>query len=205
MIEDVPSPIDFKQMPEAVEWEQSAMSKRPWRTEFFARFATEIATSPQKVRRVLEVGSGPGFLARHLLESSNDIDSYTLLDFSPAMHQLAQSRLSGFENRVRYIERDFKKDGWSGDLGSFDCIVTNQAVHELRHKRYAARLHSQMRPLLENDGLYLICDHFAGVGGQENQELYMSIEEQRDSLLAAGFTRVEEVLVKGGLVLHKTN
>jgi ubiquinone/menaquinone biosynthesis C-methylase UbiE len=200
---DVPSPIDLRQMPDAAEWEQSAMSKRPWRAEFFARFASEIAGVPGNVRRVLELGSGPGFLARHLLETSIDISSYTLLDFSPAMHQLAKVRLAGFEDRVRYIESDFKQESWPEGLGNFDCVVINQAVHELRQKRYATKLHSQVRRILENHGLYLVCDHFAGIDGQENSQLYMSIEEQRDSLLVAGFARVEEVHVKGGLVLHK--
>jgi predicted methyltransferase len=119
------------------------------------------------------------------------------------MHQLAKVRLAGFEDRVRYIESDFKQESWPEGLGNFDCVVINQAVHELRQKRYATKLHSQVRRILENHGLYLVCDHFAGIDGQENSQLYMSIEEQRDSLLVAGFARVEEVHVKGGLVLHK--
>ena len=37
----------------------------------------------------------------------------------------------------------------------------------------------------------------------QNTELYMSVEEQKQAFLAAGFTRVDEVLIKGGLVLHR--
>jgi hypothetical protein len=32
---DVPSPIDLRSMTDAHEWTESAMGKRPWRTQFF--------------------------------------------------------------------------------------------------------------------------------------------------------------------------
>ena len=94
------------------------MSKRPWRTEVFAQFAEQIASAPRIIHRVLEIGSGPGFLARHLLETLSGI-SYVLLDFSPAMHQLAISRLTGLENRIQFLERDFKREDWYERLGRY--------------------------------------------------------------------------------------
>lgn len=204
MTEDVPSPIDLRQMPDATEWERTAMSKRPWRTEFFDRFAAEIAAAPIRVRRVLDLGSGPGFLAKHLLEELPTI-TCTLVDFSPAMHQLARTRVAGLGHRVEFIERNFKDHDWTRGLGAFHAVVTIQAVHELRHKRHAIELHSRVREILEPGAVYLVCDHFAGDGGMQNQELYMSIEEQRCSLKSAGFARVEQVFVKGGLALHRAS
>jgi len=138
------------------------------------------------------------------LEALNGI-TYVLLDFSPAMHELARRRLNGLEDRISFVERDFKQEDWCEALGRFDCVVTNQAVHELRHKRHAARLHSQVRSLLEREAIYLVCDHFVGDGGMTNPELYMSVEEQRQALLAAGFVWVDEILIKGGLVLHRAS
>lgn len=202
VIDDVPSPIDLRFMPDALEWERSALSKRPWRTEFFRKFVAEIAASPIKVDRVLDIGSGPGFLAKHLLESLRDL-TCVLFDFSSAMHQLARARLAGFENRILFVERSFKEQDWLEGLGKFQAIVTNQAVHELRHKRYAIEFHSQVRELLDHGGLYLVGDHFVGPEGRENAELYMSIQEQRAALRTAGFTVIEEILVRGGLVLHR--
>lgn len=198
---DVPSPIDLHLMSDASEWEQSAMAKRPWRTEFFARFASEIEAASPPVHRVLELGSGPGFLAAHLLAALGSI-TYILLDFSAAMHQLADARLGILASRAQFIERSFKEADWPEGLGQFDCIVTIQAVHELRHKRYAAELHTQARSLLTPSGVYLVCDHFFGEAGMKNDQLYMSIEEQRQALVAAGFSSVRSLMVKGGLVLH---
>lgn len=80
--------------------------------------------------------------------------------------------------------------------------MTQQAVHELRQKRYAASLHAQVKRLLLPGGAYLVCDHFFGEGGMSNDQLYMSVAEQKQSLLAAGFCSVEQVMLKGGLVLH---
>ncbi|MET0351062.1 MAG: hypothetical protein ABW067_14820, partial [Rhizobacter sp.] len=79
------------------------------------------------------------------------------------------------------------------------------AVHELRHKRYAVTLHAQVLEILEPQATYLVCDHFCGPGGMTNDQLYMTVEEQRAALAGAGFGQVEALLLKGGLVLHSAS
>jgi SAM-dependent methyltransferase len=205
MLIDVPSPIDLRQMEDAREWANSALSKRPYRTEFFSQFASAIsAQSENRAASVLELGAGPGFLAKHLLTALPLID-YVALDFSVAMHQLALERLGALAQRVQFLERSFRDPDWFHSLAQFNYVVSNQAVHELRHKQYAPALHQQVRALLVEGGSYLVCDHFAGEGGMSNYELYMTAEEQKAALLAAGFTKVEQLLLKGGLVLHRAN
>lgn len=199
---DVPSPIDLRVMVDAQDWEHTAMMKRPWRSEFFERFTAEISNMPIATHRVLELGSGPGFLAHHLLQALTRIQ-IVMLDFSAAMHTLAKIRLGDLANRAQFVERSFKDPKWNEGLGKFDCIVTNQAVHELRHKRYAATLHSQARECLVPGGTYLVCDHFAGENGMKNDQLYMSVEEQRQALVSAGFLDVEKLMLKGGMVLYR--
>jgi SAM-dependent methyltransferase len=201
MLEDVPSPIDLRLIDDALEWERSAMQRRPWRTEFFARFAEEIAASRPAPGRVLELGSGPGFLALHLLKALPGV-SYVLLDFSAAMHALAKARLGEMASGAVFVERSFKAPGWTAGLGRFDAVVTHQAVHELRHKRHAPALHRQAHALLAPGGSYLVCDHFVGEGGMANDQLYMTIEEQKQALVDAGFASVTQVMCKGSLVLH---
>ena len=201
MIHDVPSPIDFRLMSDALEWESTAMSKRPSRIEFFSEFAAAIKAMPIPVTRVLELGSGPGFLAESLLNALPAI-SYVALDFSAAMHQLARNRLGSLASRVDFFERNFKEPGWSHNLGLYEAIVTHQVVHELRHKHYACSLHAQARELLVSTGSYLVCDHFLGEGGMKNGQLYMTVTEQCDALLNAGFSNVQQLMLKDGLVLH---
>jgi SAM-dependent methyltransferase len=202
MHDDVPSPIDLRRMSDAREWQANAMAKRPLRPRFFDRYASEIAAAPSTARRILELGSGPGFLAERLLREFADV-LYVALDFSAAMHQLAAERLGAMSARVEFVERSFREDDWSRGLGRFDFVVTHQAVHELRHKRHAAALHLRVRPLLEPGGAYLVCDHFAGVGGMRNEQLYMSVDEQQAALRSAGFAHVTLLALDGGLVMHR--
>jgi SAM-dependent methyltransferase len=200
---DVPSPIDLCQMEEARLWADSALVKRPWRTEFFAAFASAIAPEGAgKACRVLELGSGPGFLAAHLLNALPAM-TYVALDFSNAMHELASERLVSFAHRVQFVERSFREPNWSQGLGWFQYVVTNQAIHELRHKRHAPTLHAQAREVLVAGGSYLVCDHFVGEGGMSNDQLYMTVAEQMTALRVAGFTGIEQLLLKGGMVLHR--
>lgn len=196
---DVPSPIDLRLMTDARPWAEAALAKRPVRPEFFDAFARLIGRDDA---RVLELGSGPGFLADHLLRALPHL-RYVALDFSPAMHQLAAERLGDRAARVSFIERSFRAPAWSDGLGTFDAVVTHQAVHELRHKDHAAALHAQVRSLLASGGCYLVCDHFLGEGGLSDDRLYMTVEAQGDALRRGGFDDVEVVLVKGGLALHR--
>ena len=197
---DVPSPIDLQARKDAAEWERTAMTVRPWRIEFFDCFAAEIVKA-QGPRRVLELGSGPGFLAAHLLAASPEL-SMTLLDFSGPMHELARTRLAPHLRRVTFIERSFKEPDWFDALGEFDFVVINQAVHELRHKCHATTLHKQVRHLLGPQGQYLVSDHYAGDGGMNNTELYMTVEEHHQALAMAGYESISELKRKGGMVLH---
>lgn len=198
---DVPSPIDLRLMPDAREWEKTAMEKRPWRSEFFSTFAIELLQLESPVARVLELGSGPGFLASHLLSALPNL-RMVLLDFSMAMHDLARQRLGSMVSRAEFVASSFKDVDWPKGLMHFDAVVTNQAVHELRHKRYAGALHQQVKAVLRPGGSYLVCDHFYGPGGMSNDQLYMTIDEQRVAIESAGFASVRQILLKGGMVLH---
>jgi ubiquinone/menaquinone biosynthesis C-methylase UbiE len=202
MTEDVPSPIDLRLMRDAQEWEQTVMEKRPWRREFFACMSSEIAAATTPVTKILELGSGPGFLAQHLLQTLPKI-SYVMLDFSAAMHELARARLGKLGLHAEFLERDFKQPDWNDGLGEFDCVVTMQAVHELRHKRHAPGLHACVRELLAPGGFYLMCDHYHGTDGMQNDQLYMSIDEQKTALSAAEFSPVTLLMQKGGMTLYR--
>jgi SAM-dependent methyltransferase len=197
---DVPSPVDFRSMDNAREWEDSAMRKRPWREEFFQAIAQEICLLNSSPLTVLELGSGPGFLALRILETSPTV-TYVALDFSSSMHLLAKKRLGALADRVRFLEADFKGSDWSVDLPMFDAVVSVQAVHELRHKRHAPSLYHMVGSLLRSGGVFLMCDHFLGEGGMSDAALYMTPEEHERALAAGGFPQVNLLLREGGLIL----
>ena len=203
MSKDVPSSIDYHRMEEARQWAETTTPRRPWRSDFFAMFTVIIGDGSAERRcRVLELGSGPGFLSESLLRSLPQIE-YVGLDFSAAMHELARVRLGPLNSRAQLIERSLRETTWPDGLGQFQFVVTNQTVHELRHKRHASTLHAQVKDLLAPNGAYLVCDHYLGEAGMSNDQLYMTVSEQREALVAAGFDSVEQVLLKGDLVLHR--
>ena len=196
---DVPSPIDLQGDTDALAWAESANTLRPWRLAFFEAIANAMDST--RAVRVLELGSGPGFLAEHIL-NAHPLAEMVLLDFSKPMHRLAMARLQRFSGRVAFVERSFKEVDWMSGLGSFDFVVTNQAVHELRHKRYAEPLHRQVHSVLDKGGAYLISDHYFGDDGMKKEGLYMTVEEQQAALVSAGFRGVRELLRLGGMSLH---
>jgi SAM-dependent methyltransferase len=186
----------------AREWAATVTSKRPWREQFFQQFINELRAVDGAPLRVLELGSGPGFLAQRILEAIPSVN-YTMLDFSPAMHELARERLGSLMRHVRPVLADFRNESWSEGLGEFDAVVTMQAVHELRHKKHARAFHQTVRSLLSARGRYLVCDHYAGGDGMANTTLYMTVDEQRRCLEAAGFGEVTIVLETRGMVLYR--
>lgn len=195
---EVPSPIDLRRPDHAAQWAAAALAKRPQREQVFTAFANELTNT--NARRVLELGSGPGFLAQRVLESEPGIE-LTLLDFSAAMHDLARARLGALAERVKFVVADFREPAFADGLGLYDAVITNQAVHELRHKTRAAGLHARVKSLLVSGGSYLACDHFVGDEGMQNNELYMTGQEQRDALHAAGFGHIDVLLTSGSLQL----
>jgi cyclopropane fatty-acyl-phospholipid synthase-like methyltransferase len=200
---DVPSPIDLRSEADATEWAATAMAKRPWREAFFQTFVAELHRLSNPRAAVLELGSGPGFLAQRILEALTEVD-YTALDFSLAMHALAQKRLGPLATRVHFVHADFLLPDWDAGLQQYDAIVTLQAVHELRHKRHAIGLYRRVRELLTRDGVFLIADHVRGEQAMVNAALYMSLPEHEQVLRDAGFD-AEEIRREQGLVLYRAH
>src|SRR5438876_6403236 len=105
--QDVPSPINLRDPLDAWEWERTAQ-ERPGRVEIFQTIGRELLALGKSDLTVLELGSGPGFLAAYLLDTLPAV-RLTLLDFSASMHNLALARLGSRATQVRFVERSFKE------------------------------------------------------------------------------------------------
>jgi SAM-dependent methyltransferase len=204
MDEDVPISVDYRIAEKAEKWSTTALGGRPWRVEIFSVFSAILQSERAgRKARILELGSGPGFLAKQVLDAV-DVD-YVALDFSAPMHVLARQHLGELATQVVFVERSLRDLDWHAGLGQFDYVITNQAVHELRHKRHASVLHAQVRALLRPSGAYLVSDHWLGEGGMSNAKMYMTAHEQREMLLLAGFGQVTQIAIKGDLVMHRAS
>jgi SAM-dependent methyltransferase len=196
---DVPYGNDWDSAEEVAAWAEAADRLRPWRARIRDHIARRIALLP--AARVLELGSGPGFLAHRVLQRCPHLEGYTLLDFSEPMLALSRERLAMFP-AASFVLASFKSD-WPRRVGGpFDCVLSMQAVHELRHKRHALRLYEQVYHVLTAPGHLMICDHTPFDDSSVSAALYMTKREQQEALAEAGFTNVHIELTIDSLVVY---
>jgi len=195
--EDVPIRVDFRNPATARTWIEETRIKRPYRPRFFAAFCAALADRP--ALRILELGSGPGQLAREILTHC-DVATYVALDFSPAMHAIAAEHLGDLASRVTFVIRDFREPSWPDALGPFDAVVTLQAAHETRHKRHLVPLLERARTTLAPGGLLLYADHYL-TPETKLPALAPARDDQPLALTRAGFVDVELRHEEGNMAL----
>lgn len=204
-INEVASSIDLRNLNDASEWAAEVNIKRPWRYEFFDAYVDEINSLSIESPKIIEIGSGPGYLAKVLLENLSNI-SYTAIDFSEAMHQLSKEYLGELSAKARYFVANFKDSDWFriAEQEKYDIVIIHQALHELRHKAYAKNFHTQVKDhLLNNNGVYIVTDHIVADNGMKNNDLYMTIDEHLKALSLAGFTHINILKEKNALCSFK--
>ena len=86
---------------------------------------------PQKVERILDIGTGDGRLLALLRIDRGDTEGVAL-DFSPAMLAAARERFRG-DRKVQVIEHNL--DEPLPDLARFDVIVSSFAIHHCTDER----------------------------------------------------------------------
>jgi len=199
--QDVPYGDDWDSAEDVAAWAERADRSRPGRAQIRDRIARRVAMFPPGAR-VLELGSGPGFLAHRILQECPNIERYILLDFSEPMLAMSRERLTMFA-AASFVLASFKSEDWVCRVGApFDCVLSMQAVHELRHKRHALRLYEQVHQVLAIPGRFLICDHTPFGDSSKSAALYMTEREQREALKRARFTNVHTELRVDKLVLY---
>lgn len=199
--DDVPSPIDLRDPNDARKWVESADHARPWRAQFRDAIADRLGAIDPPVRRVLELGSGPGLLAERILQRCS-LENYTLLDFSEPMLAMSRERLAGYE-AAAFLLGNFGLPNWNEAITtSPDVIVAMQAVHEIRHKRRVPSLYRQIRDVLQPGGRLLVCDHVPNYASPRSSDLHSTETEQHAALAAAGFIEVETLLSIDRLILY---
>jgi cyclopropane fatty-acyl-phospholipid synthase-like methyltransferase len=198
---DVPYGNDWDSAAEAAAYGESADEERPWRSTIRERIAARVATLQPRAR-ILELGSGPGLLAHRVLERCPTLETYTLLDFSEPMLALSRERLAAFP-AASFVLASFKSADWTRRVeGRFDCVLSMQAIHELRHKRHAERVYRQAHEVLAGRGLIMICDHTPFDDSATSTALYMTEDEQHEALAAAGFANVHVEFSIDSLVVY---
>ncbi len=196
--EDVPYTEDLQSPEGAKAWADKAERRRPVRAQIRQAIGERLE-SLAPGSRILELGSGPGLLAEHVLARCPQLASYTLFDFSEPMLEMSRARLGTFAV-ARFVAGDFRSEDWTRHVaGTYDAVVTMQAVHEVRHKRHVPRLYGQIRELLAPGGVFLVCDRTPDDASPRSAALFMTAEDQVKMLKDAGFVDVQLVAAADAL------
>jgi hypothetical protein len=118
------------------------------------------------------------------------------------MHDIASEHLGDLARRASFVVRDFREPTWPADLGTFDAIVTQQAVHETRHRRHALPLFQRARTLLAPGGLMLYCDGYLVDPEGKLAALALERADQPRVLERAGFVDVRLLHDEGNMALY---
>jgi len=111
---------------------------------------------PQKVRRILDLGTGDGRLMALLRIGRRDTESVAL-DFSPTMLAAARQRFRD-DNKVQVLEHNL--DLPLPHLGRFDVVVSSFAIHHCTDERKKT-LYSEIYAALSPGGVFCNLEHVA--------------------------------------------
>ena len=119
------SPYDFRDPKLAAAWETQIKSESAWRHGFFDAIVESLNARFEAPFSLLELGSGPGHLARAICADTT-VSDYVSIDYSPAMHDLARQHLGTLAEGVRFEVRDFRRPDWTLGLGPLDVPIRRE-------------------------------------------------------------------------------
>lgn len=166
------------------------LDKKPFDREILTRFAASAGRGP-----VIEIGCGPGQVARFLHELGVDVSG---VDLSPAMVEQARLLNPGVRFRVGDMTALEPEDGSVAAIAAFYAIVNLPG--DLRREAFR-----EMARVLAPGGLLLLSFHVGGEVLEERKFLGRPIEMNfylldpgmiRAELETAGFA-VEELILRG--------
>jgi SAM-dependent methyltransferase len=137
---------------------------------------------------VVELGIGPGYMARHILERDQAI-SYEGVDFSAAFFEVARETLGDLSRRVTLTKADLMDQGWPKSLSARPgAIISTWALHDLGSQQAVADVYARCFETLLEGGVLVNGDFIKPVGTTWSFEPgRFEIERHFELLRKAGF------------------
>lgn len=120
---------------------------------------------PDDVTKILDLGTGTGMLISHAHHKFPNATFYAL-DLSTSMLAQAKIKLAHIDN-IHYINSS-AHDLKEFDAETFDCVISNYALHHLTHKQKEICVKEIYRVLKPNAKLIYGDQHCAFMGTPDN-------------------------------------
>lgn len=134
------------------EWANRFVPSPP-RLALFDMILAQIRHLPVSDPNVLELGLGPGYMARHILQRHQTL-RYEGLDFSAAFLQVAKRTLGELERRVTFTQADLMDQSWPQSLARRPhAIISTWALHDLGIQQAIANVYARCCETLPKDGI----------------------------------------------------
>jgi SAM-dependent methyltransferase len=102
---------------------------------------------------VVELGLGPGYMARHILERNKTLH-YEGLDFSDVFFEVAKRTLGDMAARVTFTKADLMDQSWPSHLACRpDAIISTWALHDLGGQQAVADVYVRCFETLPKGGI----------------------------------------------------
>lgn len=133
---------------------------------------------------VVDVGGGSGTVTEAVLNAF-PAARVTMQDFSEPMLARARERFESFDRSIRYVRCDLSDPTWPQQVGgSFDLVVSGEAIHHLKDLAAMAACYESVHGLLKSGGCFLDYDIFDKFGG---------VPLHQHSMKVAGFKAADPV------------
>lgn len=162
----------------------------PPRLALFDMALAEIRRLPMSDPNVLELGLGPGYMARHILERHQAL-RYEGLDFSTAFFKVAERTLGDLTSRVTFTQADLMDQSWPERLARRpQAIVSTWALHDLGSQQAVADVYTHCYEILPKGGILVNGDFIKPDGtAWEYEAGRFEVARHLDLLRQAGFAR----------------
>src|SRR5436305_7090294 len=159
------------------------------RVELFDMILDQISQPSRPNTHVVELGIGPGYMARHILER-NPVVSYEGVDFSTAFFAIAKETIGDLMHRVTLTRADLTDQKWPKRLSKTPgAIISTWALHDLGSQQPVADVYARCYEILPKGGVLVNGDVIKPEGTTWQFEAgRFEIERHFELLRSAGFS-----------------
>ena len=162
------------------------------RIQLFDMILAEISKPSIPSDHIVELGIGPGYMARHILERNDQI-TYEGVDFSEAMFDIARETIGENMGRVVLTSADLLDQKWPSALSrKVGAIISTWALHDLGSQQAVSDVYARCYETLPKGGVLVNGDFIKPEGTTFEYEAgRFAISRHLELLKAAGFSDPE--------------